>query len=73
MTTPTSLHHSTEAHADDELIEGLEPDQLVATMSTPLPRMKLSRGWVAFFWALRIFVLLLTAMVVAVFVVGLRS
>lgn len=70
---PLAPHlHRTEAHADDELIEGLEPDQLVANMSTPLPRMQLSRGWTVFFWALRLFVLLLTVMVVAVFVTGLR-
>lgn len=65
--------HQTEAHADDELIDGLEPDQLVANMSTPLPRMRLSRRWTVFFWALRLFVLVLTAMVVAVFVAGFRT
>lgn len=68
---PAPHPHRTEAHADEELIEGLEPDQLVANMSTPLPRMQLSRGWLLFFWALRLFALLLTVMVVAVFVVSL--
>lgn len=65
--------HDTEAHDEAELIDGLEPDQLVAVSSKPLPRIRVSRGWSLFFWALRLFVLLMTALVVYVFIVNLHS
>jgi hypothetical protein len=64
--------HRTEAHDEAELIDGLEPDQLEANASQPLPRMALSRGWTLAFWALRLFVLLITVLVVDVFIAGLR-
>ncbi len=65
--------HRTEAHDDAELIDGLEPDQLVAVASKPLPRMALSRRWKVFFWVLRLFVLLMTALVINVFIASLRG
>lgn len=63
--------HRPESHPDHELIAWLEPDQLVATSSLPLPRMQLSRRRDVAFWALRIFVLLTTGLVVYVFIASL--
>jgi hypothetical protein len=55
-------------HPDDELIQALEPDQLVAATSKPLPRYQLSQIANVALWLLRIFVLLMTALVVYTFV-----
>jgi len=52
---------------DDELIAYLEPDQLVLDKSRPVPRAQLSRRATAALWALRVFVLLLSAMVIYAF------
>lgn len=65
--------HQPEGHPDSELIEGLEPDQLVATSSKPLSILRLSLTWKVFFWVLRVFVLVISALVIYVFVVGLRD
>lgn len=65
--------HQPEGHPDSELIDGLEPDQLVVASSQPLPLLRLSRTWKVFLWVLRIFVLLISALVIYVFVVGLRG
>lgn len=70
MTAPPP--YRTEAHDDAELIDGLEPDQLVVNTAKPLPRMALSAAWNVGFWLLRLFVLVMAAMAVAVFVAGLR-
>lgn len=67
---PPQLHR-TEAHEDDELIEGLEPDQIVEASSRPLPRMHLTPGWRLAFWALRLFVLGIAALVIYVFIADL--
>jgi hypothetical protein len=50
----------------------LEADQLVADTQRPVPRAELSRRAVAALWALRIFVIVLSAMVIYTFVVQLR-
>ena len=55
-------------HPDDELIQALEPDQLVAATSKPLPRYRLSRNANVALWLLRIFVLLMTVLVAYTFV-----
>jgi hypothetical protein len=55
-------------HPDDELIQALEPDQLVAATSKPLPLYQLSHAGNAALWLLRIFVLLITALVIYTFV-----
>ena len=65
---PDRLSHG---HPDDELIHALEPDQVVAAASRPLPRYRLSQGANAALWLLRIFVLLVTALVVYTFIVAL--
>ncbi len=53
---------------DDELIEFLEPDQLSADTRRPVPRARLSPRVRAALWALRIFTLLVGAMVIYTFV-----
>jgi hypothetical protein len=58
---------------DSELIDGLEPDQLVAASSIPLPLARLSRLWRIGLWALRFFTLLITALVVYTFVANLTA
>ena len=57
-----------QGHPDEELIEALEPDQLLAEKSKPLPRYQLSQIANVALWLLRIFVLLMTALVVYTFV-----
>lgn len=57
-----------QGHPDDELIQALEPDQLVAATSKPLPRYQLSHTANMALWLLRIFVLLMTALVIYTFV-----
>jgi len=53
---------------EQELIHYLESDQLVAERSVPVPRARLSRRASAGLWALRVFVVLVSAMVVYTFV-----
>ena len=53
---------------DEELVQFLEPDQLVADRSRPLPRASLSNRATAWLWALRVFVLVVSAMVIYTFV-----
>lgn len=66
-----SCLHCTEPHADAELIDGLEPDQVVGNAAQPLPRMRIGAAGTCGLWLLRIFVLLVSAMVVYTFVVSL--
>ncbi len=55
----------------DELVEFLERDQLVEDKQRPLPRAPLSGRARAALWALRVFCLVLSAMVVYTFFAGL--
>ncbi|HLM86883.1 MAG TPA: hypothetical protein VK272_11915 [Solirubrobacteraceae bacterium] len=57
---------------EDELIMHLERDQFVAETSRPVPSAALGRRASAGLWALRVFVLIVSAMVIYTFVVGLR-
>lgn len=66
------MKHQPEGHPEDELIEGLEPDQLFAAASKPLPRFRLSRPAEIALWGLRVFVLLIAALVIYAFVLKLR-
>ena len=61
-----------DGHPDDELLFALEPDQLVAASSRTLPRYILGRTATLALWALRGFVLIITALVVYTFVLSLR-
>ncbi len=68
-----TMIHRPEPHEDHDLVDGLEPDQIVSSASLPLPRMRLGRGARIGLWLLRLFVLFITAMVIYTFVTGLRA
>jgi hypothetical protein len=53
---------------EDELIMHLERDQFVAETSRPVPRARLSVRATAGLWALRVFVVLVSLMVIYTFV-----
>jgi hypothetical protein len=57
---------------EDELIMNLERDQFVAETSRPVPRAALSARALAGLWVLRVFVLLVSLMVIYTFVDQLR-
>ncbi|HEV3048585.1 MAG TPA: hypothetical protein VGY13_14620 [Solirubrobacteraceae bacterium] len=57
---------------EDELVMHLERDQLVAETSRPVPAAGLGRNAVLGLWALRVFVVLVSAMVIYTFVADLR-
>jgi hypothetical protein len=61
-----------EEREEDELVMNLERDQFVAETSKPVPRAKLSVAVKAGLWALRVFVVVVGAMVVDTFVAGLH-
>jgi hypothetical protein len=51
-----------------ELIEYLERDQLVADRRVPVGRASLGRGALVSLWALRVFVVVVSAMVIYTFI-----
>jgi hypothetical protein len=53
---------------EEPLVEFLERDQLTADRSRPLARARISRRASAAMWALRIFVLIVGAMVIYTFI-----
>jgi hypothetical protein len=55
------------ADPDEELVMYLERDQLVAETSRPVARAKLSSRTVAALWVLRVFVVLVSLMVIYTF------
>ena len=57
---------------EQELIMNLERDQLVAATSTPVQAAKLGVRARLGLWALRVFVVVVSAMVLYAFVAGLR-
>jgi len=59
---------NTQRRPDERLIEHLERDQTVAETSKPVPPAELSVRVVAGLWALRIFVVLVSLMVIYTFV-----
>jgi hypothetical protein len=67
------IQYQPEGHQESELIDSLEPDQLVMAVAKPLPRLQLSRPVRIALWAVRIFVLIITVLVVYTFVVKLMS
>lgn len=58
--------------ADQELVMFLERDQLVADTSVPVQRALLSRRAQTALWALRLFVILLSIMVIYTFAANLK-
>jgi hypothetical protein len=55
----------------EELVMYLERDQLASDTGRPVPRARLSRGVTVGLWALRVFALVVSAMVVYTFIVQL--
>jgi hypothetical protein len=51
-----------------ELIAYLESDQLVAERSRPVPRARLGRRSIAGLWALRVFAVIISALVIYTFI-----
>lgn len=64
------VQHHFRGEPDEDLIDSLEPDQLVSAMDRPVPRRRLSRPVESALWALRIFLVTMTLAVVYVFVRG---
>jgi len=62
----------TQERAEDALIMHLERDQFVAETSRPVPRAPLSARVSTGLWALRVFVVLVSLMVIYTFVAQLR-
>ena len=60
------VHH--EPHPEQELIMYLEPDQLVNQTLRPIPRATLSRSATFGLWALRVFCVSVSAMVLYTFI-----
>jgi len=58
--------------SEEELIAYLERDQLVAETFRPVSRAALSRGAVAGLWALRIFAVIVSLMVIYTFIARLH-
>ena len=73
MTMPLEPDHQAHIYLgepNEDLIEALEPDQLVHAVNRPVARRRLSRGMDVALWALRIWLLVVAAMVLYVFVAG---
>ncbi|MFN2466401.1 MAG: hypothetical protein ABR598_09085 [Candidatus Dormibacteria bacterium] len=71
--TEEHRRHIFEGEPDEDLIQGLEPDQLVEVMNLHLPRARVGPLTTAGLWALRVVLLLLTVMAVYSFIAGLRA
>ena len=69
---PEHVRHLYEGEPEEDLIAGLEPDQLVDAMESKLPRRRIGPWAEAALWALRVFVLLMSVLIVYTFVAGLR-
>jgi hypothetical protein len=62
-----------DGHADDELVMLIEQEELALGQERPVPRKELSRRARVALWALRIFVIVVGAMVVYAFFAQLGS
>jgi len=60
--------HPEEPAAENELFMHLEPDQFVVETSRPVMRARLNRRAIAALWALRVFAVAVSAMVIYTFV-----
>ncbi len=73
---PTSFSRDEDLQAqerfEDQLILHLERDQFVAETSRPVPRAQLGARTTAALWALRVFAVLVSAMVVYTFIAELH-
>ena len=66
--TPLERDPRRRGRAEDELVEELERDQLVEATSRPVGRAALGRYAAGALWALRVFVLVVGAMVIYTFI-----
>lgn len=73
MKIPDHQQHIYLGEPEEDLIESLEPDQLVSATHVAIPRRQFSRPLTAALWALRVFLLTVTAMVIYVFVIGVQK
>jgi hypothetical protein len=71
-TRPEWADHEPEHTEADELVMHLERDQLVAETARPVPAAVLGRRAVLGLWALRVFAILVSAMVVYTFIARLH-
>jgi hypothetical protein len=71
-TRPEWADHGPELAEVDELFMHLERDQLVAETARPVPAAVLGRRAVLGLWALRVFAILVSAMVVYTFIARLH-
>jgi hypothetical protein len=55
---------------EEDLIRSLEPDQLVSVKTKPVPRKELGTLVQAGLWALRVFVIVVSALVIYAFAAG---
>jgi len=68
MTRSDQPQTSLEEHdEEDELVDFLEPDQLAGDRSRPVSRYPLTPQTSAWLWGLRVFVLVVSAMVIYTF------
>jgi hypothetical protein len=67
------LRHLYEGEPDEDLVEALEPDQLVHSRDRRLPQRRLGSRAQVGLWALRLFVLATSALVVFTFVASLSK
>jgi hypothetical protein len=68
----TDIHrqHIYIGEPDEDLIESLEPDQLVRVMNLRVARRQMSRALSAGLWGLRVFLFGVAGLVIYVFVAG---
>jgi hypothetical protein len=67
---PDHQSHIYLGEPDEDLIDSLEPDQLVGSINRPVPRRRLSRRAGVGLWGLRIWLVVVAGMVIYVFVAG---
>jgi hypothetical protein len=69
---PTDRPEGSEPAEEEELVMFLERDQLVSDRAKPVPRAELGRATNLALWALRLFVLVVSFMVIYTFIVQLN-
>ncbi len=67
------VRHVFEGEPDEDLVEALEPDQIVHAKDRRLPRRQLSGRAQTGLWALRLFVFTTSALVIYTFVASLTQ
>jgi len=70
LNTDVHRQHIYIGEPDEDLIESLEPDQLVRVMNLPVARRQMSRSLSVGLWGLRVFLFGVAGLVVYVFFAG---